>query len=52
MTIVVLTASQSSSLPPIILNNGFAASLTASGKAAAIITGRRSLPIRFTGGCV
>jgi hypothetical protein len=52
MTTVVVTVSKSSSLPLIILNNGFAASLTASGNAAAIITGRRSLPIRFTGRCV
>jgi len=52
VTAVVITVSEFFGLFLIIPSNGFAAGPTASGNAAAIITGRRSLPIRFTGRCV
>jgi hypothetical protein len=45
----VFIVSKSFSLPHIIPNNAFAASLTASGNAGAIITGVTSLPTHFTG---
>jgi len=49
MTVVVVTASKSSSLSLIIRSNGSAASPTASGNVVAITTGGGLLPIRFTG---
>jgi hypothetical protein len=45
----VFIVSESFSLPPIISNNSFAASLSANGSAGAIITGTTSLPTHFTG---
>ena len=49
MIAVALIVSKSFSLPPIIPINSFAASLSASGSAGAIITGAWSLPTHFTG---
>ena len=49
MIAAVFVVSKSFSLPHIIPNNSFAASLSASGNASAIITGARSLPTHFTG---
>ena len=46
-----VTVSKLFSLTLIILNNGFAASPHARANAAAIIIGRRSLPIRCTSRC-
>jgi hypothetical protein len=45
----VFIVSKSFNLPPIIPSNSFAASLSASGNAGAIITGARSIPTHFTG---
>jgi hypothetical protein len=45
----VFIVSKSFSLPHIIPSNSFAASLSVSGNAGAIITGARSLPAHFTG---
>jgi hypothetical protein len=44
----VFIVSKPFSLPPIIPSNTFAASLSASGNAGAIITGASSLPTHFT----
>jgi hypothetical protein len=46
---VALTVSKFFSLPLIIRNKSFAVSLPVSGNAAAIISARKSLPIRCTG---
>jgi hypothetical protein len=48
MVVVAPTVSKSFSLPVIILSNSFAASLSASGNAAGIITAKRFTPIPST----
>ncbi len=48
MIAAVFIVSKSFNLPPIIPSNSFAASLSASGNAGAIITGARLLPTHFT----
>jgi hypothetical protein len=47
--VAAATASKFFSLPAIIRNKSFAVSLSASGNADAIISARKSLPIRCTG---